>query len=141
VEEAGDRYEILSPQRPWVAHTSILATSYLLIGSTFLHHIAIIRTSAAPAETWQQLLSLISSYVHVNRTLRVQHNKNVSYPYAIYSVCVPFVEYLLLLHGAGVQVCDHRPSVRRVLRPTLYTRYDKIRLQNGVLSAACTRAI
>jgi hypothetical protein len=44
-------------------------------------------------------------------------------------------------YGAGVQVCDRQPSVRRVLRPTMKTRYDKIRLQNGVLSAASTRAI
>jgi hypothetical protein len=35
-------------------------------------------------------------------------------------------------YGAGV-------SVRRVLRPTMKTRYDKIRLQNGVLSAASKR--
>jgi hypothetical protein len=42
-------------------------------------------------------------------------------------------------YGAGLQVCDRRPSVRRVIRPTMKTRYDKIRLQNGVLSVASTR--
>jgi hypothetical protein len=44
-------------------------------------------------------------------------------------------------YGAGVQICNRRPSVRRVLRPTMKTRYEKIRLQNGVLPAASTRAI
>jgi hypothetical protein len=34
-------------------------------------------------------------------------------------------------YGAGVQVCDRKPSVRKVLRLAMKTRYDKIRLQNG----------
>jgi hypothetical protein len=45
-------------------------------------------------------------------------------------------------YGAGVQVCDRRPSVRRIIWPTFVsTHYYMLRLQNGVLSAASTRAI
>jgi uncharacterized protein YqiB (DUF1249 family) len=47
----------------------------------------------------------------------------------------------LYYYGAGVQICDRQPSVRRVLRPTMKIRYYKIMLQNGVLSAASIRAI
>jgi hypothetical protein len=39
-------------------------------------------------------------------------------------------------YGAGVQVCDRQPSVRRVIWPTLYQHYYMLRLQNGVLSAS-----
>jgi hypothetical protein len=51
-----------------------------------------------------------------------------------------FMLNIYCYYGPGVQVCDRRPSVRRVLRPTMKTHYDKIRLQNGV-SVASARAI
>jgi hypothetical protein len=55
-------------------------------------------------------------------------------------------EYIFLLNigfitSVGVHVCDRRPSVRRVLWLTMHNRlYRRIKLQNGLLSAANTRA-